>query len=109
MLSSGKAGQVHGGDRLPWVSGAAMDNYRSLRHMGWQVHVYGEAGKTLRQWCDSRGMPIHEFAWRAEYGAHGLARDAVYLLRPDTYVALADESGSAQAIGQYFAQCGLVP
>ena len=28
----------------------------------------------------------------------GLARDAIYLLRPDTYVALADASGAPDAL-----------
>jgi hypothetical protein len=35
--------------------------------------------------------------WRSEHEAVGLARDALYLLRPDTYVALADASGEPDA------------
>jgi hypothetical protein len=85
-----------------------MDNYDSLRHMGWQVHVYGKAGDMLRRWCGSHSLPLHEFAWREEFEARGLARDALYLLRPDTYVGLADESGSTEAIERYFSQRGLV-
>ena len=35
-------------------------------------------------------MPLHVFDWRSEHEAAGLARDAIYLVRPDTYVALTD-------------------
>ena len=45
-LSEGRAGAVHGGDRLPWVrrgvDGLDVDNFASLRALDWQVHVYGE-------------------------------------------------------------------
>lgn len=33
-LSQGKAGEVHGGDRLPWLPGALADNYDSLAATG---------------------------------------------------------------------------
>ncbi|HXW76516.1 MAG TPA: FAD-dependent monooxygenase, partial [Candidatus Eremiobacteraceae bacterium] len=88
-LSEGRAGGVHGGDRLPWVPGAAQqpDNFAPLRSMDWQVHVYGEASPELRAWCSARALPLHEFEWRGERGATGIERDAVYLVRPDGYVA----------------------
>jgi hypothetical protein len=47
-------------------------------------------------------MPLHVFDWRPEHEAAGLARDAVYLLRPDTYVALADASGAPELLERYF-------
>jgi hypothetical protein len=39
--------------------------------------------------CADHDVPLHVFDWRWEHHAAGLARDALYLLRPDTYVALA--------------------
>src|SRR5215469_2535942 len=42
-LSAGSAGDLHGGDRLPWVSVADTDNYRPLAAATWQAHVYGVA------------------------------------------------------------------
>ena len=39
----------------------------------------------------------------------GLARNAHYLLRPDTYVALAEASGSPDALDRYFRDNGLKP
>ena len=102
-LSSGQAGHVHGGDRLPWVAIDGVDNYSSLAAMDWQVHVYGVASPALAAWCAEQDLPLHVFGWRNEYQAAGLARDALYLLRPDAYVALADRGGATGALERYFA------
>ena len=100
-LNGGVAGHVHGGDRLPWAPDGGEDNFASLSAMTWQVHVYGAASRELRDWCGSRGLPLHVFGW--EHDKAGLAQNALYLLRPDSYVALADPSGSPQALERYFA------
>lgn len=42
FLSAGVAGELHGGDRLPWVQLYETDNHRSLQSLDWQVHVYGQ-------------------------------------------------------------------
>jgi 2-polyprenyl-6-methoxyphenol hydroxylase-like FAD-dependent oxidoreductase len=102
-LSRGSAGHVHGGDRLPWVSSDTSDNFASLSAMNWQVHVYGTCSADLSAWCSGRGIPLNVFAWDAGYEAAGLARDAIYLLRPDSYVALADTGSTSAAIARYFA------
>jgi 2-polyprenyl-6-methoxyphenol hydroxylase-like FAD-dependent oxidoreductase len=106
-LSRGAAGHVHGGDRLPWVQVDGADNFAPLTSMDWQVHVYGAASAELAAWCAAQNIPIHSFGWRYEYERAGLARDAVYLLRPDTYVALADASGTPAALAHYFADHGI--
>jgi hypothetical protein len=103
MLSAGSAGHVHGGDRLPWVRGNGADNFAPLREMTWQVHVYGSAKAELSSWCTARQVPLHVFDWKPDHEVAGLARDALYLLRPDTYVALADPSGAAASLDAYFA------
>ena len=100
-LSAGKAGQVHGGDRLPYVSFGGRDNYASLAAIAWQVHVYGTPAAEVVTWCTANGLTMHVFEWRAEHLESGLERDAVYLLRPDGYVALADASGQAAALQRY--------
>jgi 2-polyprenyl-6-methoxyphenol hydroxylase-like FAD-dependent oxidoreductase len=108
-LSVGVAGNVHGGDRLPWAPIDGADNFASLAAMDWQVHVYGAAGPALAAWCARQKVPLHLFAWRAEYERAGLARDALYLLRPDSYVALADTAGAPDALDRYFAERGIRP
>jgi hypothetical protein len=104
-LSEGRAGEVHGGDRLPWVktgvNGADADNFKPLTSMDWQIHVYGEATPELGTLSGARKLALHVFAWRSEMGRLGLARNAAYLIRPDGYVALADPDGSATAIASY--------
>jgi 2-polyprenyl-6-methoxyphenol hydroxylase-like FAD-dependent oxidoreductase len=105
-LSVGTAGRVQGGDRLPWAAAGASDNFEPLTAMTWQAHVYGAAGADLAGWCAANRLPLHVFAWRPEYETTGLARGAVYLMRPDTYVALADPAGSAQALESYLAARG---
>ena len=102
-LSEGSAGHVHGGDRLPWAPAAAGDNFIPLADPVWQAHVYGALTPDLASWCNQRSLPLHRFDWSPEHEKAGLARDALYLIRPDTYVALADSTGSAQAVERYCA------
>jgi 2-polyprenyl-6-methoxyphenol hydroxylase-like FAD-dependent oxidoreductase len=106
-LSTGKAGDVQGGDRLPWVPMLGADNYEPLSKIGWQVHVYGQAQADLITWCDQHKVLLHIFAWQPEHRKAGFAENAVYLLRPDTYVALADEHGSVLTLSQYFSERGI--
>jgi 2-polyprenyl-6-methoxyphenol hydroxylase-like FAD-dependent oxidoreductase len=103
-LSEGRVGAVHGGDRLPWVkpeSNQRGDNFTPLTSLDWQVHVYGEATPETRAVCDGRKLPLHVFPWRAEMGRAGLRLNAVYLVRPDGYVGLADAGDGAAAIASY--------
>ena len=107
-LSVGRAGEVHGGDRLPWVervAGGKQDNFVPLASLNWQVHVYGEVTVETRAACEERGLPLHVYPWREEMGRAGLRRDAFYLVRPDGYVAVAGMDGAA--IGAYLDARGL--
>ena len=103
-LSTGRAGEVHGGDRLPWVKSA--DNFGPLTEPVWQVHVYGKPTQELTDWCVSRRLPLHVFDWTDAHGSVGFARNALYLIRPDTYVALAEASGAPEAIEVYYKDRG---
>ena len=102
-LSQGRAGRVHGGDRLPWVKtrGLEVDNFKPLTSLDWQVHVYGNAGPEIRAICEQRRLPLHVFGWQQAMGRSGLQRDAVYLVRPDGYVAMADPEGHAETLTSY--------
>jgi len=104
-LSEGRAGRVEGGDRLPWVKTAANaigpDNFAPLTSLDWQVHIYGAATAAVRAMCEARRLPLHVFPWRGEMAGAGLHRDAVYLVRPDGYVALADSKGDPAATASY--------
>jgi 2-polyprenyl-6-methoxyphenol hydroxylase-like FAD-dependent oxidoreductase len=108
-LSRGTAGHVGGGDRLPWVRVDGADNFEPLATMDWQVHVYGTVSPELSAWCAARNLPLHNFGWRSAHEKAGLSRDAIYLLRPDTYVALADASGAVSALDRYFGDQAIKP
>jgi 2-polyprenyl-6-methoxyphenol hydroxylase-like FAD-dependent oxidoreductase len=103
VLSSGKTGKLRGGDRLPWVSSASPDgdNFAPLASLDWQIHVYGNAAPKMKSLSEGRGIRLHEFAWHRQMSNAGLVRDAVYLLRPDGYIAVTHPRGDAAAVASY--------
>jgi 2-polyprenyl-6-methoxyphenol hydroxylase-like FAD-dependent oxidoreductase len=108
-LSAGMAGQVRGGKRLPWIGHDGPDNHAPLGAIAWQAHVYGEAAADLVAWCGDAGLALHVFPWRQSCYDAGLARDAVYLVRPDGHVALCDPVGAPVNLERYFGDRGIVP
>jgi 2-polyprenyl-6-methoxyphenol hydroxylase-like FAD-dependent oxidoreductase len=103
-LSEGAAGKVRGGDRLPWVRlDSGQDNFEPLTALEWQVHVYGELQRALMDACAELRVPLHLFAWKTQMRRAGLEKDALYLVRPDGYVALADPNASVEGLRRYFA------
>ena len=100
-LGEGHAGSVQGGERLPWVRGAGFDNYDALKRIDWQVHVYGEAHDALKRWCDDRGIAMQAYRWNEAMGEAGLKQDALYLIRPDTYVAFASTTQDTAGIDKF--------
>lgn len=98
-LSEGRAGSVCGGDRLPWVEmEAGPDNFAPLASLAWQVHVYGTVSNELAATCTDLQLPLHVFPWHEAIARAGFAKDALYLIRPDGHVALADPSGRPEAL-----------
>ncbi len=106
-LSHGEAGEVEGGDRMPWIESLA--NHDSLKAIAWHVHVYGLPTPALARWCATQKLALHAFDWTEACHKAGLARDAAYLIRPDTYVALADKAAQPAAFDRYFADRALRP
>jgi hypothetical protein len=89
--------------------GNGRDNFDALVSLDWQVHVYGQVGESLREACRELRLPLHIYAWREEAGAAGLGRDALYLVRPDGYVALADAAGTPALLRAYAAAHRVLP
>ena len=109
-LSDGAAGGVRGGDRLPWVKFASgEDNFAPLTSLTWQVHVYGEVKQAVRDACAELQLPLHTFSWESGMQRAGLQNAALYLVRPDGYVALADPDADPERLRKYFAARELTP
>jgi hypothetical protein len=108
-LDQGQTRPLHGGDRLRWVKLGEGDNYKAFKHIGWQVHVYGVANNDLRRWCEERHVPLEVCPWSERLGHAGLCENALYLMRPDTYVALTGLDQSIHAIEQYFDKVQIKP
>ena len=79
-------------------------NFAPLAALTWQVHVYGAASEALARCCADRRLPLHVFPWSAACASAGLTRDALYLLRPDPYVALVEPGGAPPALERYFSE-----
>jgi hypothetical protein len=77
--------------------------------LDWQVHVYGNAADAIKVMCAEQKVALHVFPWQPEMGRAGLQRDAVYLIRPDGYVGLADAAASAAAVANYFTEHRFLP
>ncbi|CRL20731.1 Aromatic-ring hydroxylase-like [Penicillium camemberti] len=103
-------GTVQPGDRPPWVEINEVDNFSTLREVCWQLHIYGESVPELEKWAREMNAKVFTFHWHDQYGKVGLVKNAVYLLRPDQYIAGIFEGPSAKAgLDEYFATRGLFP
>ena len=110
-LSVGAAGELQGGDRLPWVPQSAEgdDNFAPLMSADWQVHIYGEAKPALCEAAQTASLTLHQHGWAEHAAQAGLTRDALYLVRPDGYLALVDAEQNAGTLQMYLSQFGIVP
>jgi 2-polyprenyl-6-methoxyphenol hydroxylase-like FAD-dependent oxidoreductase len=104
-LSDGSAGKVRAGDRLPWVEGT--DNFTPLGSLDWQVHVYGTVTTTLREFATDVGLSLREWPWTPAARDAGLARDALYLVRPDGHVGFARQGQDVGGLRAYLDRSGL--
>ena len=102
-LSEGQAGDVRGGDRLPWLG----DNYAGLDGLNWRLHAYGRMDRDLAQAAATIGVAVDRFEWKGAAERGGFGRDAAYLVRPDGHVALAMAHQDAAALRAYAARIGL--
>lgn len=104
-LSDGAAGQIHAGDRLPWVEGA--DNFAPLAAIDWQLHVYGVAPAALRAFAGSQKLPLHEWPWTPAARRAGLEQDAIYLVRPDGHIGFVRREPDIDGLRAYLGRFGL--
>ena len=105
------------GRPCPWRRSAAVgtsrrcghgaDNFAPLTSLEWQVHIYGNAAPEIRAVCAERHLALHEFGWQPAMERAGFRRNALYLVRPDGYVALAAANQSLTVLASYLDARGL--
>ena len=103
-LSFGEAGKLRGGDRLPWVPMLSGDNFESLATLKWQAHVYGTISQRFADTAKELGLPVNQFPWSELTEQAGLAKDAVYLLRPDGHIAMISPLQNPQGLVDFVAK-----
>lgn len=109
-LDEGHAGSIHGGERLPWVRiNGGDDNYEALKHIGWQMHVYGDIQEQIKILCEDRNIKLRAYPWRETFQAAGLQQNALYVIRPDTYIGYVSPTQNADAVLQYFDRIQIRP
>ncbi len=106
-LSEGKTGAITAGDRLPWIKTNGSDNFASLTSLRWQVHVYGRARDELRVACSELGIPLYEYEYSTAAREAGVRDGALYFVRPDGYVGLADVEADVSRLRGYVARLAL--
>jgi hypothetical protein len=104
-LAEGAAGEIHGGDRLPWAEGT--DNYAPLKSLAWTAQVHGEPEPGVVEACAAAAIPLSVFPWTEAAARAGFHAGAFHLVRPDGYVALAANRGAPQALAAFQARRGL--
>jgi 2-polyprenyl-6-methoxyphenol hydroxylase-like FAD-dependent oxidoreductase len=101
--NAGRADDILGGDRLPWVPGEnGLNNFAPLKGIGWQAHVYGTAGPELANFCKEKTLFLHEREWTQACHSAGLRQDALYLVRPDGHVGYASPIQNVAALRRYW-------
>jgi hypothetical protein len=68
--------------------------------------VYGKPRGGLAEACAGLQLPLHLFDWQPKMRRAGLRRAALYLVRPDGYVALADPDADPGRLRRYFEERG---
>jgi 2-polyprenyl-6-methoxyphenol hydroxylase-like FAD-dependent oxidoreductase len=102
-LSKGAVKKIHGGDRLPWVP----DNFLALRLLDWQVYVYGNVESDFEIALKKMHIKLSVFVWDDNARAAGLVEGAVYLVRPDGYVAFVSENQDGEGLGEFILRFGI--
>lgn len=102
-LSEGHAGDLHGGDRMPWAG----DNFAHPSSMLWHLEIYGEVSVEFANEARNLGLPIEQFALTKHAESNGLKKNAAYLVRPDTHIALVLKEQNPAVLSSFMSRLGL--
>jgi 2-polyprenyl-6-methoxyphenol hydroxylase-like FAD-dependent oxidoreductase len=105
-LNEGSAGKLRSGGRLPWIQQGISqtsdcDNYVPLTCLCWQVHCYGTPPPDVKALCTARSILLSVFPFDEIARKAGVLKDALYVVRPDAYIALALPNADATKLKSY--------
>lgn len=100
-LSLGKAGKLKGGDRLPWYQYQSIDNFKTLPRPTWQIQYFGTISPNLRLVIANIGLDYFNFPWTKIAKEKNFQNNTAYLIRPDGYLAVIDDSENIHLIRQF--------
>lgn len=101
-LSRGKAGNIGGGDRFPFVADQCHDA-KGCRTLGWTAHMFGTAPAEVAAVLADGSISLSTRSWTSAAKRAGLTCDVLYLVRPDGYIGMVLANPSAAAISAYLA------
>ena len=104
-LSSGHDKHNQAGIRLPYT---AM-NVDTLRHLDWQVHIYGEADQWLQLFCQHYNLLLQEFNFDKAAKKAGLVKNTLYLVRPDGHIGFVNRNQDFYQLQAYLNVWGIIP
>jgi hypothetical protein len=104
-LSRGAAGAIRAGDRLPWVE--TQDIHAALDGRNWTAHAVGGFSQAMSDALHAAGIKAHSWADTPAMRKAGFQTGAVYLVRPDGHVGLADPQLSVGRLTDYLADFGI--
>lgn len=108
-LSNGYYGNIHGGDRLPWIHTNYIDNFEPLKTPVWQLHIYGEINEEVKELAYHTQIPIYHQPWVSAMKSNGIEENTVVLVRPDGYISVATNNDDLTPIQQMIEHFNIKP
>ena len=78
-----------------------------MKPMGRGITLPVEPRRGVKEACELLHLPLQIFPWTTSADRAGFTRSAVYVIRPDGYVAIADEGAAPQKWSEYFTRRGI--
>jgi len=79
--------------RRSFTLGSICSYFEPLVSRQWQVHCHGSSITAIKDLLSEKNIPLYIFEWGPEAKTAGYLKDAIYIVRPDGYIGLADENG----------------
>lgn len=102
-ISEGHAGDLHGGDRMPWTG----DNFGHEFSLDWHVQHFGETSADFAREAERLGLPVVNLPFTKRAKINGVSERAVYLVRPDGHIALVLAHQDPDALSGFLSRIGL--